>query len=456
MDKNVDALTRFACGLRFEDLPWEAVQAAKRVLIDSLGCAVAGFNGEPSRIARTIARRCVGNPPARILMTQEKSTPELAAFANGAMIRFEDINDGYLTRSSCHPSDSLAGVLATADAARAPGKSVITAVVTAYETACNFADVLERERGLDNVFYCQVGDAAGCGKVFELSPSQMAHAIALAIVPCVTLEQTRAGELSMWKGAAGPNTARNAVFAAQLAREGMTAPEAAIEGKWGLWNGIGRKFDFAPFGGRDHPFRITQIDVKSYPAVAHAQSPISVALELHPQVRIEDIASIVVDTYWVANRYVDRNAAGWHPSTRETADHSIPYMVAASLVDGKFTAASFADDRLCDPRILGLMERTSVREIAEYNTAFPDAWPCRIEIATKAGQRKVASIEHFKGHHKNPLTDAELEAKFRHLAAHLLDAGKTDAILDKLWKLEEVADIGDVFALFVAKDAGAR
>jgi 2-methylcitrate dehydratase len=456
MDKNIDALSQFACELRFEELPQEAVNAAKRVLVDSLGCAVVGFPGEPSRIARATARRCVSDPPARILMTQEKSTPELAAFANGAMIRFEDINDGYLTRSSCHPSDSLAGILAIADATKASGKDVITAVVAAYEAACGFADVLDRERGLDNVFYCQVGDAVGCGKVLKLSLEQMTHAISLAIIPCVTLEQTRSGELSMWKGAAGPNTARNAVFAAQLAHDGMTAPADAIEGKWGLWNGIGRKFDFTPFGGNGRPFRITQIDVKRFPAVAHAQSPISAALELHSKVHYDEIEKIIVDTYWVASRYIDRTAAGWHPNTRETADHSIPYMVAAALVDGDFSAASFNQDRLRDSRILSLMEKMSVHEIPAYNAAFPEAWPCRIEVATKQGKRVVAEVEQFKGHHANPLTDDEIDEKFRRLSAGYLKETRIDTILEKLWKLESIGDIGEILAHFVSSDASAR
>lgn len=448
MDKSVDAVSRYATEMRFEDLPAEVVHGAKRTLIDTLGCAVSGFDGEPSRIARAIARRCVGNPPARILGTQELSTPEHAAFANGTMVRFQDQNNGYLATSSCHPSDTVSAVLAIADATHADGRSVILATAVAYEVCCNFADVLPREQGVDNVYYCLVGSAVASGKILGLTPVQMGHAVALALVPNLTLEQTRAGELSMWKGCAGANAARNGVFAAQLAQQGMTGPEEAIEGKWGLWHAIGRRFAWAPFGGRGGPFRITQVYVKSYPAVGHAQSPITAAFELYGQVDIEAIESLAIDTYWVANRYVDRGSPLWHPATRETADHSIPYMVAAALIDGDFTVASFRQQLIDDPRLHRLMGKMSVRETAEFTAAYPVEMPCRIEITTKAGQRKVAYTRHAKGHRKNPLSDAELEARFRQLAGELLDSRQTAAILAKLWRLDEIGDVGELLQLF--------
>ena len=447
MDSMIERLADYATGLRYEELPPEVVHECKRKLIDTLGCLAGAFDAEPAVIARTVARRGAGDPPARILGTQERSTPELAAFANGVAMRYLDYNDAYFMKSSGHPSDIFAAVLAAADAVRADGRGVIAAVALAYEAFCNFSDTVTREQGWDHSVYGVIADAVAAGRLFGLSRTQLANAIALAIIPNMALEQTRTGELSMWKGCAAANAARNGVFAAQLAKEGLTGPAQAIEGKWGLWHALG-KFQWEAFGGRGGPYRVTQTHIKYFPAVVHAQTPITVALELHGKVPPEDIEAIAIDTYWVAERYVDRTNALWHPSTRETADHSIPYCVAAALMDGNITAASFAGERIRDPRIARLIERTTIRENPEYSKAHPHEWPCRIEITARGGGRKVAEARYFRGHAKRPLTDQEIERKFRALAGKVLSPRQIDAILDRAWTLEGLSDIGKLLELF--------
>ena len=456
MDKNAEALARYAAEFRFEDLPAEVVHETKRKLIDTLGCALGAYDAESSRLARAIAKRSVGNPPARILGSLDLSTPEQAAFANGAMVRCEDFNDSYLSSASCHPSDTWPAVLAVADAAHASGKTVIAAAALAYEGSCNFADAMPREQGWDNVYYDVVGSTLGSAKVLGLDNAQMMHAIAFAIVPNVTLEQTRVGELSMWKGCAAANAARNGVFAAQLAHEGITGPQDVIEGKWGLWNLLDCKFQWAPFGGRGAPYRIAQTHLKYFPGVVHAQSPISAALQLHPQVRAEDIQTVVIETYWVAKRYINRDSPLWGPTTSETADHSIPYLVAAALMDGQVNATTLTEKRIRDPKLLRLMEKISVRENAEFEAAYPTNFQCRIEVVTEAGERKSAHVEYFKGHVKSPLTDAEVESKFRTLTAHAVESKQADAILATAWRLDELKDIGEVVALCAVKSGGKR
>ncbi len=451
MDKNTDALARYATQLKFEDLPAAVVHETKRKLIDALGCALAAVDAESCRIARAIARRSVGNPPARLLGTQELSTPELAAFANGAAIRCQDYNDSYLSGASCHPSDTWPAVLAVADAAHADGKAVILGAVLAYEVSCGFSDVMPREQGWDNVFYDTVGAAVGAARVLGVSFDQMVHAIGFAIVPNVTLEQTRVGELSMWKGCAAANAARNGVFAAQLAHEGMTGPQDVIEGKWGLCNLFGHKFEWAPFGGRGGLFRIARTHLKYYPGVVHAQSAIGAALQLHGQVPIEDIEAITIETYWVAKRYTKRDTPLWNPTTSATADHSIPYLVAAALIDGDVTEETISESRLKDPRLQALMQKMTVQLNDEFEAAYPDGWQCRIGIAARGGVRKSAHIKFFKGHVETPLSDVEVEAKFRTLTAHALSQEQANSLLAKAWRLEELKDIGEVLALCAVK-----
>ena len=251
----------------------------------------------------------------------------------------------------------------------------------------------------------------------------------------------------MWKGCAAANAARNGVFAAQLAADGMTGPALAIEGKWGLWHALGR-FEWAPFGGRGAPFRVTQTHLKYYPAVVHAQTPITAAVELHGAVPPQEIASIAIESYWVANRYTDRASPLWRPGTRETADHSLPYCVVAAMLDGDITAESFSERRIKDPVVTRLLERTTLTEIAEFTRMHPEEWRCRIVITGQNGERKAAEARYFKGHAKRPLTDAEVEHKFRSLASSRLSREQADAVLARTWKLDQLDDIGELLSMF--------
>jgi len=453
MDSMIGQLAEYAVGLRYKDLTAEAVHECKRRLIDTLGCLAGGFGARPSVIASTLARRGRGIPSARILGTQERSTPELAAFANGVMMRYLDFNDACFGKSAGHPSDVFAAVLAMADAMRADGRSVITASALAYDVFCNLAESVAREQGWDHPVFGVIASAVGAGKLLGLPRGKMGNAIALAVIPNMALEQTRTGELSMWKGCAAANAARNGVFAAQLAQEGLSGPAQAIEGKWGLWHPVGR-FQWQPFGGRGGPFRVTQTHIKFFPAVVHAQTPITVALELHGKAGPEEIEAIAIETYWVAERYADRSDALWHPGTRETADHSIPYCVAAALLDGAVTEASFSARRIRDARISALIERTAIREDPAYTRLHPHEWPCRIEFALRGGEKRAAQARYFKGHAKRPLSDEEVERKFRTLAEPVLGLRGADAVLATAWRLEKLADVRDLLKLL--KFGGAK
>lgn len=450
MDKSAEALASYASNLRFEDITQEALHNAKCKLIDALGCAMGGYHTELCTITRAMAKACTGNPSARLLGSQEPTTPSMAAFANGTMVHALDFNDVYMSQSTCHPSDALSGVLATADAIGVNGKSLLVATILSYEVSCNFADVVPREQGVDNTFYCLVGSALASAKLMGLSFAQLLNTISLAVVPNVTLEQTRVGALSMWKNCAGANAARNAVFAAEAARAGLTGPDAPIEGKWGFWHNLKHRFEWAPFGGNGTPYRITQTHLKRYPAVAHAQGPITAALQLHEDLRVDDIDAIAIDSYWVAKRFEDPRSPLWNPMSHETAGNSIPYLVAATLVDGDITEQTFSSERLRDARLHALIKRTTIRETPTFNALYPHEWPCRIEITLKSGAKKVSETRYFKGHTKSPLSDAQVEAKFRQLASPALAESNIRRILTSLWQLEAIDNIRTVLQLFTA------
>jgi 2-methylcitrate dehydratase len=443
MDQRTRELASYAADLTYEDLTPQAIYECKRRIIDSIGCAIGAYDAEPARIARRVAGRQVGRPAARIWGTLEPSTAELAAFANGVALRYADYNDAYFMRSSGHPSDNIAATLALGDALHSDGRRVLLASALAYEVFCNFSDVLPREQGYDYVVHGVVAAAVAAAKLLDLDERKTAEAISLSITPNMALEQTRHGELSMWKGCAAANAARNGIFAALLAADGLTGPDQPIEGRSGLCFALG-KFEWAPFGGRGGPFRVGETHLKYYPAVVHAQSPTTAAVELTGRFKPDDVSRIVVDSYWVARRYTDRSSPLWHPGTRETADHSLPYVIAAALLDGTITAESFAEARLRDPLIRVLMERMELRENTEFTAAHPLRWPCRIEISLRSGETLSAHADYFKGHARSPMSDVEVEDKFRRLAAVRLDVRRTDALLQALWTIDQAPDMAAV------------
>ena len=200
----VEQLSAYAAALRYEDLPSEVVQQAKRLIVDSIGCALGGYTSEPAKIARAMAATVTSSEPATVIGSGARSSIDMATFANGVMLRFLDFNDGYTsTGESGHPSDSIAAVLTVADALGRSGKEAITATVLAYEVFCRICDEVDlKPLGFDHVTVGGMASTAAAARLFGLKGQELAQAFNLGIAPNVALYQTRIGHVSMWKGCA--------------------------------------------------------------------------------------------------------------------------------------------------------------------------------------------------------------------------------------------------------------
>jgi 2-methylcitrate dehydratase len=449
MDATTEYLSDYACRLTYEDLSVEAVHQVKRTLVDTLGCGIGAFDSEPPSIARRMASRVQGNPPARILGTSQETSTDLAAFANTVLIRYLDCNDAYAARGTGHPSDMISGVLAAGGGHRANGRVVITAIAAAYEVFCRLADEVPL-KGWDQGIFAAIGATCGTGMLLGLDRKAMGNAISIAITTGVPLGVTRIGELSMWKGCATAAAVRIGVFAAELAAEGMTGPGEPFHGRNGLWQHLGVETPkWEGFGGGAKPFRITATSFKAYPSVIHTQGPIGLVLELRQQVAPAEIDSVHVATYGEAVRRTATEAEKWNPETRETADHSIPYLVAAAFQDGDVTPATFARSRIQDPALRQLIKKLTVVEEPEFTRRYPAESCTRIEVTTTDGRRVAAQTSHPKGHYRNPLTDGEVEGKFRGLASGVLGAEGCDRVLREVWNLENAPTLDRLFESLV-------
>jgi len=449
----VEQLSAYAAALRYEDLPREVVRQAKRLITDTIGCALGGFASEPSKIAREIAGAVTSTEPATVLVSGQRTGPDLAAFANGVMIRFLDFNDGYTsTGESGHPSDSIAAVLAAAELMGRGGKDVITATVLAYEVFCRICDQADlKPLGFDHVTVGAIASTAAAARLLGLPEGRIAEAFNLGIAPNVALYQTRIGAVSMWKGCAYANASRNALFAAMLAARGMTGPSPIFEGPGGYFKAVTRApFALATLGGRGHPFKITECSIKRYPLGQYSQTVVQAALEAREKIcSPHEIAEVRIQTGATAVRLMAGDPEKWEPATRETADHSMPYTVAVALMHGAVEEHHFRDECLRDPALRALTRRVKVEVSEEANRRMPEAMLCRLELVTKSDATHVSIVDHHKGHWKNPMSDAEVEAKFRKLAATALTTAQTDRLLERLCRLEDVADAGEIVRLTV-------
>ncbi len=452
MDRIVNRLTSYADSLKFENLPSPVIQQAKRLVIDSLGCAMGGFASEPSRIAREVASGTAGSWRATVLGTGEKSAADLTAFANGTMIRYLDFNDAYINKETCHPSDNIAAILAAAEAAGGNGKDLIVGIVLAYEVQCRLCDTgAILTKGWDQGTYSVLASVLGASKVMNLPKQQMAHALSIACSSNISLVQSRHGTLSMWKGCAVPNAARQAIFAAVLAQKGMTGPDPIFEGKWGFFKVVASEpFQFGAFGGEGgEQFKIMESRIKPFPTGYYAQTAIEGAIELRRKLKsIEEIEKVSLQTFEQGAQVMAGDPEKWDPKTRETADHSMPYVVATALTHGNLRREHFSEEQIRNPAVLNLMKKVNVVPSEECQKAWPGAILNILEIKTKDGQKHSIRVHYHKGHPKNPMSDKEIEKKFRELSGEILAPGQMDEILDQAWKLEEVSNVGKFVEMF--------
>ncbi len=450
MDQIVDYLSEYTTFLNFVDLPADVVHQTKRLLIDTLGCALGGYTSEPSKIARTLAAMVSSTQPATILGSGQPTSLDLATFANGVMMRYLDFNDGYTGKESGHPSDAIAAVLSPAEVARGDGKRVMTAIVLAYETFCRLCDaVCVRDHSFDHVTLGVIASTVGAAKALGLPREQVKQALNLSIAANLALYQTRIGEVSLWKGCAFANASRNAVFAVQLAALGLTGPAPVFAGAGGFFSAVSREpFSLEPFGGQGQSFKILECTIKGFPLGLYSQTVVDAALQVRQQLpRLDDIQSVHIATLQTAVNIMAGDAEKWHPANRETADHSMPYTAAVALLYGTVAARHFDTAYLHNPELLNLVQKVTVSVSEEANRRAPEAMLSQVEVTTTAGARYRAEVPYHRGHYKNPMSDQEVEAKFRDLARDLLAPAQIEALLTHLWNLEQIEDIGQVIRL---------
>ena len=447
-----ESLAAYVLSTGYSRLDARTIKEAKARVIDALGCAIGAYDERPVRIAGKAVAALGRGGSATLLGTSSFASPDLATFVNGLMVRYFDYNDTYLSKEPAHPSDNLAPCFAVGEAEESSGREVLAAAVAAYEVQCRLCDAADiRHRGWDHVNYGLVSSSLAASKLMGLGAKQATHAVNIALNAHLAMRQVRAGELSMWKGASFANAARNGVFAATLAREGMTGPSPIFEGEMGFFRQVSGPFelDVEQFGGRRGEFKVNETYIKYWPAEYHAQSAVWAALDVRKNLEdAEEIESVLVETHEAGYAILGKGPEKWHPATRETADHSLPYIVGLALLEGKVDNQTYLQRKLRAGRTLELLKRITVREDPALTALYPaGGMPNRVTVKTRSGGAYSKEVDVPRGHPLEPMSREEVEEKFRRLTRGKIPGRRADEVLRTVWSLERVGGVGELLRL---------
>ena len=440
MDKLTRQIAAFANGLRFDHLGEDIAHAATQRLIDALGCAVGAHDCEPAEIGRRLAAgQTAGKFAGRTLFKDVTLPVEIAGFINATMIRNFDFNDRF---PGGHPSDGLGAHLALAGAASIEGKRFLAAMVVTYEIFIRLSESSNmRTLGWDQGFAVALSTTCGICNLLGLTVEQTANAIGMTATATVPLRVTRSGELTPWKHVATAFAARNGVFSATLAAEGMVGPGNAFEGRSGLFDNITGPFDVAPFPTEGGDFHLPRTLLKYWPLETNGQPVVWAALEMREKVTPDDIESIEVLCDEFTRFEIASEPEKWDPQTRETADHSLPYIFARALVDGPLTVASFVEALVRDETLRPLLQKIKVTTDPAIEALVPHTMMVRAIARTRDGDTHEVEIANPLGHPENPMQDSDIEKKFRSQCEPVIGADRCGAVLDAWWQVGDAADL---------------
>lgn len=436
----VESLAAFAAGARWEDLSTKAIEALKIRVLDAFGCAIGALDAPPIQAVRTLTTALGGNPFAT-LIGGGKTAPDRAAFLNGAAVRYLDFNDAYLApHETCHPSDNVAPLLAAAEYAKASGRDFLVALAVAYQVQCRLSDVAPvRAKGFDHTVQGVYAAAAGAARAMGLSHEQAANAVAIAGTAQNALRVTRTGTLSNWKGLAYPHAAMNAVYAALLAQSGITGPLAVFEGNKGLKDAITGPFEIDWLS--EDLERVTRTIIKRYNAEIHSQSAIEglLALRRRTGVPADGIDAISLDTFDVAFNIIGGGEEGGKKDirTKEEADHSLPYMLAVTYLDGELGPRQYRPERIIAKDVQSLLQRVDVRPDRAFSARFPQEMACRVTLRTQDGKTHSIEQTDYPGFTTHPMSWDEAVEKFQPLATAADPAG-VRGLITAVSRLEEI------------------
>jgi len=448
-------MARWAAALEYRNLSPDAVYQAKRFLLDSVGCALGGYQQHDVKIILQVLEEVAARGPSTVIGTGRRIDAVSASLANALMIRVMDYNDIYWKQDPSHPSDIFPAALACCERARSDGKELIVGLVLGHEFEMRFCEAAFpgiRERGWHHATLTAFVSPLVAGRALHLGWEQIEHAVGISASRHATLGAVTAGKLTMMKNTVDPLATQSGVLAALMAEKGYTGPEHVLDGKEGLTHVLGPEWKLNLLRDQlGESWRITQCGMKAFPTEALTHTPISAVLDLvkRNDLQPQQVRKIKIHSLARAADILS-DASKYDPRTKETADHSLPYVIAAALVERQVTPAQFTPAKIMDPTIRAQLEKVEVVADPEIEKVFPALQRVVVEITTTDDRHLTQQLDYPKGDPRNPLTDAEVEEKFAALAEGVLSSGAQKKLKQAIWNLEKIRSVSQLMALMQA------
>jgi len=454
------------------DLDHAAKRGAKAVMMDTLAVAMGALEHPAAKIARRYAAHAKVAEGATIWGAGELVTAEAATLVNGVPVRGYDYNDLYLgKKGGGHPSDMLPGLIALAEWRKLSGMKLMQATALGYEVTLNLCDIIDLSGGgWDYPNTIAIGATCAAARLLNLTYAQTREALSITVIPHFCSGEVESNDLNsrddltMWKRFNGSDAIRQSVYACLLAEAGAEGAVRPFEGNMGFLSKVKVAKDdiealFVLLSNRPPLGRITENTFKRWPVGSRGQSAIQASLQA--RANIEDIRNIknvqVFTDEAVFDHLVSQRADPWHPSSRETADHSLPYIVAAAVLDGEIKVSSFDSDAVSNPkRQQFLSEKVKVEPARELSKGGKAGFLTRVEITDENGKVHIGEAKAPPGHTLQPFTDQDHEAKFRENVAPLLGSDRTSRIIELIWKFDNVANVRELISQLVLSDRAAE
>lgn len=453
MSKTISQIwAEYAVNLTFEDLPPDAIAAAKMFIYDSFGCALGGSKTEDFHILEQVFSDIGGRAECSVIGSKLKTDVRSASLLNGLAIRALDYNDVYWKQDPSHPSDLLPAAFCVGEREKRSGKDLILATVIAYELEMRIMESAfpgVRELGLHHATLTQFVSPVVAGKMFGMNAEQITNAIGISGSHNTTLGAVTAGTLTMMKNTVDPMATEAGVFAALIAQKGYKGTTPIFEGREGLFEAIGDQWKPEVLTENlGKTFKIVDCSIKPFPCEALTHAPISAVLDLviENDLSPENIDLIEIATLKRAAEIL-ADEKKYIIDSRETADHSLPYCIAAATVRRSLTPRDFSAESLKDEQILATVPKVKAVLEPSFETRFPAEQPCRVVITLKNGEKLTKERNYPKGDPRDQLSTAELKNKFEVLAEDILDKSQCEAVHNAVYDLENIAEIGDLMKI---------
>lgn len=437
-----ERLAAYATRTSWDAISPEARGKLKQHVLDTIGCAL-GAIPSPVLASIRVENAEFNSAGPSTLIGGGKSTPERAAFYNGSLVRYLDFMDTFIAQGeACHPADNFAGVLAAAELAGASTREFLAALNLAYHIQCALtaSGVHIMRNGFDHTLQLGISLAAGMSRAMNLTEQQTAHAIAICAASSLGAAASRSGtHVAQWKGIASAGTAFNCIHNVRLAQQGVTGPLQVFEGANGLDQLLGRGFNIDwENEGYDG---ILACSIKRYDAEFHAQSAIEAALELRNEHRLtgHDIKRVQVDIFKAGydmiggGKYVDPKSV----TSKEDADHSLPYLVAVALIDGEVSPQQFTQQRVESEDVQQLLSKVVAWLNLSYTRDYPNSLRTNVRIETHDGRILQREKESYPGFFRQPMSVQALLAKYNSVATLGGSPQSAQRIIQVVAKLED-------------------